>query len=108
MLSALSDGIGRVNRAPAILAGVWILAALGSLPRGAAKLYGLAERLGSSLAAATAARGVNYTWMQEFSGRAAGLAATFSPTIIGFGASLDNISAFIDNTRRPVAIVGAA
>ena len=33
---------------------------------------------------------------------------TFKPTIIGFGAVLDNLSAFVDNTARPIVIVGAA
>jgi hypothetical protein len=51
---------------------------------------------------------VNYDWMQEFGDQAAGLGVTFKPTILGFGAVLDNLSAFIDNTRRPVVIVAAA
>ena len=68
----------------------------------------LAQHLGASLAADTAASGVNYDWMQEFSEQAAGLGVTFRPTILGFGAVLDNLSAFIDNTERPVVIVGAA
>ena len=68
----------------------------------------LAQHLGASLAADTAASGVNYDWMQEFSEQAAGLGVTFKPTILGFGAVLDNLSAFIDNTERPIVIVGAA
>ena len=39
--------------------------------------------------------------MQEFSDQATGLGVTFKPTIIGFGAVLDNLSAFLDNTPRP-------
>ena len=68
----------------------------------------LAQHLGASLAADTAASGVNYDWMQEFSEQASGLGTTFKPTIIGFGAVLDNLSAFLDDTPRPVVIVGAA
>ena len=68
----------------------------------------LAQHLGASLAAEPAASGVNYDWMQEFADQATGLGATFRPTIIGFGAVLDNLSAFVDNTARPVVIVGAA
>ena len=102
------DGMRRVTRAPAILAGVWILTVLVSLPL-ALGLRDMIERhLGSSLAADTAAGGVNYDWWQEFSDQATGLGVTFTPTIIGFGAVLDNLSAFLDNERRPVAIVGAA
>jgi hypothetical protein len=108
MRSAWRDGIRRVNGAPAILLGVWALTLLVSVPMAAAMRGMLAQHLGASLAADAAARGVNYDWMQEFSDQAVGLGVTFRPTILGFGAVLDNLSAFIDNTERPVVIVGAA
>jgi len=108
MIGAWRDGIRRVNRAPALLAGVWALTLLVSVPMAAAMRGMLAQHLGASLAAETAASGVNYDWMQEFSDQAAGLGVTFRPTILGFGAVLDNLSAFIDNTIRPVVIVAAA
>ena len=106
--AAWYEGIRRVNRAPAILAGVWLLTVLVSLPLTLALRTLLADHLGGSLAADAAASGVNYDWMQEFSDQATGLGATFKPTIIGFGAVLDNLSAFLDNVHRPVVIVGAA
>src|SRR5262249_32083626 len=68
----------------------------------------LAHHLGSSLAADRAASGVDYDWMQEFNEVATGSAVTFRPTILGFGAVLDNLSAFLDETRRPVAIFAFA
>jgi len=107
-VSALSDGIRRVNRAPALIVGVWLVTLLVSLPLAAALRGMLAEHLGQSLAADTAASGVNYEWMQEFSEQASGIGVTFKPTIIGFAAVLDNLSAFMDRTSRPAAIVGAA
>ena len=107
-MNAWRDGMRRVNRSPAILAGVWALTLLVSLPLAAAMRGMLADHLGQSLAADTAATGVNYDWMQEFGDQATGLGVTFKPTIIGFGAVLDNLSAFMDNNSRPVVIVGAA
>ncbi len=98
----------RVNRAPAILMAVWVLTVLVTLPLALALRGMLADHLGRSLSADTAASGVNYDWMQEFADQAAGLGVTFKPTIIGVGAVLDNLSAFIDNTTRPVVITGAA
>jgi hypothetical protein len=68
----------------------------------------LAAHLDASLEADAAASGVNHDWMQEFRGRTSGVGTTFSPTIIGFGAVLDNSSAFVDQERRPVLIVCAA
>jgi hypothetical protein len=106
--SAWLDGVRRVNRAPAILIGVWALTLLVSVPLTVALRGMLAQHLGASLAADSAASGVNYDWMQEFSEQASGLGTTFKPTIIGFAAVLDNASAFLDATQRPVVIAGAA
>jgi len=106
--SAWRDGIRRVNSAPAILVGVWLLTVLVSLPLTLAMRDQLERHLGGSLAADTAASGVNNDWMEEFEDQATGLGTTFTPTIIGFGAVLDNLSAFLDNLHRPVIIAGAA
>jgi hypothetical protein len=107
-MTAWRDGMRRVNRAPAILLGVWVLTLLVSVPLAAAVRAMLADHLGASLAAESAASGMNYDWMQEFGDQATGLGVTFRPTIIGFGAVLDNLSAFLDNSARPIVIVGAA
>ena len=107
-MSALADGMRRVARAPAILASVWILTLLVSLPMALVLRGMLAQHLGSSLAAESAASGVNYDWMQEFSEQATGLGVTFGPWVIGFAAVLDNMSAFMDATSRPAVIAGAA
>jgi hypothetical protein len=108
VLAPLPDGFRRVNRAPGILAGVWILTLVAGLPLAAALRTSLADHLGQSLAADSAAAGANYDWMQEFADQASGIGLTFKPTVIGFGAILDNLSAFIDDTARPIAIVATA
>ncbi len=105
---AAIEGMRRVYRAPAILVGVWALTLLVSLPLTLALRGMLAQHLGDSRAADSAAISVNYDWMQEFADQASGLGATFKPTVIGFGAVLDNLSAFVDVTPRPVVIIGAA
>ena len=107
-MSAWLDGMRRVNDAPLILAGVWVMTVLVSLPLTLALRDSLANHLGSSLVADRAARGVDYEWMQEFSAAATGAATTFRPTILGFGAVLDNLSGFLDDTTRPIAIVAFA
>ena len=108
MFVALRDGVRRVNQAPVILIGVWALTVLVSLPLALVLRGMISDHLGGSLAADTAAAAVNYDWMQEFADQASGVGVTFKPTIIGFGAVLDNLSAFIDDTARPLVIVGAA
>jgi hypothetical protein len=106
--AALRDGARRVNRAPAILAGVWLLTVCVSLPLALTLRGAIEQQLGASLEADAAANGVNYDWMQEFGAQATGIGVTFQPTIIGFAAVLDNVSGLLDNVRRPVVIVGAA
>jgi len=107
-LSALGEGIARVTRAPLILAGVWTLTFFVTLPLALGLRGMIADHLGSSLSADQAAAGVNLEWMQEFREQASGLGVTLRPTVVGAGAVLDNFSAFLDNTSRPVVIVGAA
>jgi hypothetical protein len=106
--SAWVDGARRVTRAPMVLLGVWAVTLLVSLPLTLVLREMIAQHLGSSLAGERAAAGIDYDWMQEFGDQATGIGVTFKPTIIGFAASLDNLSAFLDNTPRPLVIVGAA
>src|ERR1700704_6504854 len=108
VFAAWRGGIRRVNRAPAVLIGAWTMTVLISLPLAAAMRDTLRDHLGASLAADTAASGVNYDWMQEFTSQASGLGATFGPAVLGFGAVIDNLSAFIDNDRKPIVIIAAA
>ncbi len=105
---AWRDGVRRVNGAPAILVGVWLMNVVVSVPLALAVRDTIGAHLGASLEADAAAEGVNYDWMQEFSAQASGLATTFRPTVIGFGAVLDNVSAFVDGTTRPVLIGATA
>lgn len=104
---AWRDGIRRVNRAPAVLAGVWVMTILISLPLAAALRGMLRDHLGASLAGDSAAGGVNYDWMQEFTSQASGVGVTFGPAVLGFAAVLDNLSGFLDNTAEPIVIAFA-
>jgi hypothetical protein len=105
-VAALREGIRRVNRAPAILASLWLVTLLVALPSAIALRGSLEEHFGRSLAAESAATGVNHDWWQQFMDEASGLAATFSPTILGFGAVMENISGLLDGTGPPIAVVG--
>jgi hypothetical protein len=108
--AAWREGARRVNRAWILLAGVWLMTLFISLPLTLVLRGMIEQHLGDSLAADAAASGVNYEWMQEFADQASGIGVTFKPTIIGFGAVLDNLSAFLDATHRPlvVSVVAAA
>jgi hypothetical protein len=105
--AAFRDGFRRVNGAPLLVCGMFAVTLLVSLPLSIALSGMIEDHLGRSLAADTAAAGVDYDWWQEFSAQASGLGKTFVPTIVGFGAVLDNASQLLDNRPLAVTIAGA-
>jgi hypothetical protein len=107
---ALTEGLRRVRRAPVVVGWVFVITMVTAIPFGAMMREEIAKHLGSSLAADQAARGVNAQWWSEFTADAGPLGQTFSPTIVGFAAVLDNLNQLLDQTGRPLPIVwlGAA
>lgn len=100
-------GVKRTVSAPAVLLGVVLVTVAMALPL-ALTLRGMLEgHLGSSLAAAEAADAVNFDWWQEFQSQAAGLGTSFTPSVIGFAAVLDNISSILDAQREIPPVAGA-
>jgi hypothetical protein len=109
-VAAFREGVARVNGAPLVLIGMCAATFSMAFPLSLVVRGEIARHLGASLAAEAAARGVNYDWWQEFASQASGLAASFVPSIIGFGAVLDNLTAIADNlplaTTVAVAVAG--
>jgi hypothetical protein len=69
----------------------------------------LGSRLQTALAAqqpvSAGVTDIDPEWWMEFRAHASGLEATFTPAIIGFAAPLDNLSALLDASPRPWALV---
>ncbi len=107
MFRAFIEGLGRVRRAPALIAGLWLTTILLAGPLALTLRGMLASHLGSSLAAETAASGVNYDWWNEFLAQAAGIGQTFVPAIIGFAAVLKNVGSLADARPVPTVIASA-
>jgi hypothetical protein len=105
--AAWRDGMRRVNAAPLILFGMYALTLLVALPLSLALRGMIAAQLDTSIVADTVASGTSYDWWQEFSAQASGLGTTFVPSIIGFGAVLDNLGALLDNLPMAATIAGA-
>lgn len=105
--SAWRDGVRRVNSAPAVLMSMFMVTLLVALPLSIALQRMIEAQLGDSLVADTLAAGASYDWWQEFLAQASGLGTTFVPSIIGFGAVLDNLAAILDNLEMATTIVGA-
>jgi len=103
--SAFLDGLMRVKRAPWLVLGLWLSTLLLALPLSLA-LHGLiGEHLGASLAAQSAAAGVNYDWWNEFLAQSTGVGKTFVPAILGFAAILQNLSGVADAAGPPSPVV---
>jgi hypothetical protein len=105
-VAAWRAGLGRVWRAPALLAAGWLATVVAAAPAAWAVRSAIRAHLGSSLASVQAAESVNYDWWQEFTSRASGTAATFVPSIMGFAAPLGNLSGFAEAARPPSGVVG--
>jgi hypothetical protein len=105
--SAWRDGVRRVNAAPMVLAGMYLLTLLVALPLSLALRGLIAAHLGDSLFADRLAAGTSYDWWQEFLAQASGLGTTFVPSIVGFGAVLDNLGGLLDNLPMATTIAGA-
>jgi hypothetical protein len=106
IIAAFTDGWGRVLRAPAITLGVFAIMLLVALPAGRLVEARIADSLGDSLDADQMAAGVNNEWWERFSESAEGLGTTFTPSVIGFAAVLDNIVRFLDNRTLPPPVAG--
>jgi hypothetical protein len=101
------EGARRVWRAPALTAGLWLVTIGVTVPPAIALHQSIEDHLGSSLAADSAAEGVNARWMQEFNGSSLPLAPTLRTDVIGFAAVVDNASALADALPRPSIVVSA-
>jgi hypothetical protein len=104
---AFRSGWKRVLAAPALVAGVFVMTFTLALPLAITVRSALASHLGASLAAETAASGINYDWWQEFTAQATGLGTTFTPSVIGFATVLDNVSGVLDARARIVPLAAA-
>ncbi len=103
-LRALRDGVGRVRRAPVILAGMFVLTFLLAVPPGLLLKSAIGGHLGNSQAAGGQLAGVNSEWWQEFGEQAQGLSTSFTPNVIGFAAVLDNLTRWFDYGSMPGAV----
>jgi hypothetical protein len=98
------DGLNRVKGAPWLVIGTWLATLLLAMPLAVALHEQISAHLGASIAAHTAASGVNYDWWNEFLAQTSGVGASFVPAILGFAAVLKNLSTMADTTAVPPVI----
>jgi len=102
---ALIAGVSAVLRAPLLVTLVTVVTVGAAIPFALALGTELRESLSNQPPISLDATEIDAEWWLEFRAHARGLARTFTPAIIGFAAPLDNLSAILDGTRRPLALV---
>lgn len=103
---SLAAGLWLVLRAPILVAVVVVITMAAAAPFGAVLGSRLQASLSNQPPISLGSGEIDADWWAEFRAHAEGLAATFTPTVIGFAAPLDNLSALLDGDRRPLALIG--
>ncbi|MEO8682355.1 MAG: hypothetical protein ABI665_25125 [Vicinamibacterales bacterium] len=103
---AFANGIWMVVRAPILLAGVLVITIGTAVPFGLVLNSRLQAALDEQQPISRGSGDIDPEWWLEFREHARGLEATFTPTVIGFAAPLDNLSSLLDATPRPLALAG--
>jgi hypothetical protein len=107
VLAAFVDGLMRVTHAPMLVIGLWLATVFTALPLAMMLQALIGNHLGSSMAAHTAAGGVDFDWWNEFLAQTSGVGVSFVPSILGFAAVMRNLSTFVDNTGFPIVVAVA-
>jgi len=105
-LRALGSGLRTVITAPALLIVVTAASVLSVLPFGLVLGSELRDALANRQPVYLGTAEIDAEWWMAFREHAEGLAATFTPAILGAAAPLDNLSAMLDGTARPIAMLG--
>ena len=98
-------GIAQVARSPLLVVLAVGLTLAAAVPFGIVLRSELETALAQQPPVDLGSSEVDADWWSEFRTHAEGLAATFTPTVIGFAAPLDNLSAVLDASRRPLVLV---
>ena len=98
---AWTEGLRQVARAPLLIVLTVIVTVAAAAPFALVLGAELRAALADQPPIALGSSEIDADWWNEFRSHADGLAATFTPTVIGFAAPLDNLSAIADGTRRP-------
>lgn len=105
-IGALGRGLVDVLKAPLVVIAAALVMLVIALPFAAALQSDLQQSLSVQPHVSLAETEIDPEWWMEFRAHARGLAATFTPAVIGFAATLDGLSGVLDGRGLPVAILG--
>jgi hypothetical protein len=103
---AAIQGLGLAARAPGLLLSLLAVTVIATIPFAVVVDSAVMKSLAAEPPpSAIGGSEVDPEWWLEFRRHAGGLAATFTPAVLGFAAPLDSISALLDGRRPPAALV---
>jgi len=102
---ALFAGLAAVLRAPLLILAATVAMLAATIPFGLLLGSQLQSELAVRQPVSQGSDEIDPEWWLEFREHADGLAATFTPAILGFAAPLDNLSSLLDGTRRPMILL---
>ena len=105
-LRAFGSGLRTVLLAPLLLIVITTVTAASAIPFGLILDSQLRTALANRQPVYLGTAEIDAEWWMEFRAHAEGLAATFTPAIIGFAAPLGNVSATLDGSTRPLVLAG--
>ena len=104
-IRAFAQGVGDVLKAPLMLIGIAIVMLIITAPFAAILQSRLQESLSVQPQVSLNETEIDPEWWMEFREHARGLAATFTPAVLGFAATLDGLSNVLDGRPIPLALI---
>jgi hypothetical protein len=95
-LKAAFSGLGRVLSSPSLVLWLWLANLVVAIPFAVAMAGSIEDSIGASLVQQNLRDGFDMGWYGEFDAQAKGVEKTFSPSLVGAGAFLDNIEAWLN------------
>lgn len=102
---ALLQGVADVLKAPLMLIGIALVMVIIAAPFAAVLQTRLQASLSVQPQVSLADTEIDPEWWMEFRAHARGLAATFTPAVLGFAATLDGLSGVLDGRGIPFSIL---
>jgi hypothetical protein len=94
-LKAAFSGFGRVLASPSLVLFLWLVSVVVAIPLAVSMAGSIEESIGASLVHQNLRDGFDMGWYGEFDARAKGVEKTLSPSLVGAGAFIDNIEAWL-------------
>jgi hypothetical protein len=94
-LQAIAAGLRRTLHSPGVVLVLWLVNVAAAVPATWIVAVAIRRSVGSSLVHENLRAGLDMSWYGQYEAYADGLARTFTPAILGVGAFLDNLEAWV-------------